>query len=158
MTPPGEWIDVRSFAVAESGNRIPSILEVDLLLYCADELCLRDQQFRSIFSGRWVTPGKAMLCNLDYVCRNCQKSRKVFALWIHPDGSGKNARILKLGERPEFGPPLSPRVLKLVAADIDELRKGYKSERQGLGVGAYGAQTRTPGGADIRTPQSLASL
>ena len=47
------------------------------------------------------------------------------------------AEVMKLGEYPPFGAPISTRVQKLLGNDDLELyRKGSRSEAQGLGIGA----------------------
>ena len=47
------------------------------------------------------------------------------------------AEVMKLGEYPPFGAPISTRIQKLLGKDDLELyRKGSRSEAQGLGIGA----------------------
>ena len=76
---------------------------------------------------------------LTYVCRDCGKSRKTYALLtrlirIKDDGI---AEVMKLGEYPPFGAPISTRIQKLLGKDDLELyRKGSRLEAQGLGIGA----------------------
>jgi hypothetical protein len=143
-TPPGEWVWVVGFTEQQAINRTPSVRKDDLSLYCADEFCLGIRSFQAAFEYEYIRSGEPTLRNLNYRCRNCRRTEKAFALWIKPDADDKpNAQILKLGEHPEFGPPLTPRILKLVDEDNkDELRKGYRSERQGLGIGAFGYYRR----------------
>ncbi len=79
---------------------------------------------------------------LTYTCRNCQKTRKHYSLWITLANDGKNGRILKFGEWPEFGPPTASRVIKLIGPDRELFLKGRRSEHQGLGIGAFGYYRR----------------
>lgn len=43
----------------------------------------------------------------------------------------------KFGELPTYGPPVSPKLIKLIGPDRDEFLKGRRCENQGLGVGAF---------------------
>ena len=51
--------------------------------------------------------------------------------------SGGDARAVKIGELPKFGPPLPARLQRLVQSDRDFLLKGFQSENQGFGIGAF---------------------
>ena len=76
---------------------------------------------------------------LDYVCRDCGVSRKTYALLtvIKHIGEKSIAEVMKLGEYPPFGAPISARIQNLLGKDDLELyRKGSRSEAQGLGIGA----------------------
>ncbi|MEM9861014.1 MAG: hypothetical protein AAF938_05320 [Myxococcota bacterium] len=44
---------------------------------------------------------------------------------------------MKFGEIPHFGEPLPTRVYRLVGSDRELLMRGYRCEKQGLGVGAF---------------------
>ena len=76
---------------------------------------------------------------LKYVCRDCGVYAKTYALMMvlqHFGGDGI-AEVMKLGEYPPFGAPISARIQKLLDKDDLELyRKGSRSEAQGLGIGA----------------------
>ena len=74
---------------------------------------------------------------VKYSCKNCEKTRKVFALVIITDGKTTSARICKLGEIPPFGPPIPSRVMTLVGRDRDLFLKGRRAELRGLGIGAF---------------------
>jgi hypothetical protein len=50
--------------------------------------------------------------------------------------------VMKLGEEPEFGDPIPARVSSLIGDDRDLFFKGYRCEKQGLGIGAYGYYRR----------------
>jgi hypothetical protein len=69
---------------------------------------------------------------LHYQCRNCQRTKKTFAIRAKQDG-----HLLKMGEEPAFGPPLPARLQRLVQPDRDLLVKGYQSEIRGHGIGAF---------------------
>ena len=76
---------------------------------------------------------------LKYVCRDCGVYAKTYALMmvLQPIGGDGIAEVMKLGEYPPFGAPISSRIQKLLDKDDLELyRKGSRSEAQGLGIGA----------------------
>ena len=76
---------------------------------------------------------------LTYVCRDCCVYEKTYALKmvLQRVGGDGIAEVMKLGEYPPFGAPISARIQKLLGNDDLELyRKGSRSEAQGLGIGA----------------------
>ena len=76
---------------------------------------------------------------LEYACRDCGESKKTYALvtGLKRDGDKPIAEVMKIGEYPPFGAPISARIQKLLGKDDLELyRKGSRSEAQGLGIGA----------------------
>lgn len=75
---------------------------------------------------------------VGYVCKNCGKSPKYFALAVAQETYIKTSgRVVKLGELPPFGPPTPPRVMKLVGEDRELFLKGRRAELRGLGIGAF---------------------
>ena len=80
---------------------------------------------------------------LAYSCRDCGESTKTYALVTelkaeNAEGSENEvAEVMKLGEYPPFGAPISARIQKLLdPEDLELYRKGSRSEAQGLGIGA----------------------
>ena len=76
---------------------------------------------------------------LEYVCRDCGESKRTYALLtvLEDVGGEYVAEVMKLGEYPPFGTPISTRIQKLLGKDDLELyRKGSRAEAQGLGIGA----------------------
>jgi hypothetical protein len=77
---------------------------------------------------------------VTYKCKNCETHSKTFALIAvqAPKNSVKTtAEVMKLGEFPPFGAPVSARVAKLLGKeDLELYRKGMRAEAQGLGIGA----------------------
>ena len=74
---------------------------------------------------------------LSYVCKDCGEFEKTYAMQVKGIGAGGIVEIMKLGEYPPFGAPISARIQKLLSKDDLELyRKGCRSETQGLGIGA----------------------
>jgi hypothetical protein len=80
---------------------------------------------------------------LMYRCRNCGSTLKTFAVRIDRNGVfDKDATVIKFGEIPSYGPPLSSRLLTLLRDDSELLSKGRRSENQGMGIGAFGYYRR----------------
>lgn len=75
---------------------------------------------------------------LTYRCRNCGGPWKTYALVIETLSTGPpDVEVMKLGEYPPFGAPISARIEKLLGEkDLELYRKGMRSEAQGLGIGA----------------------
>jgi hypothetical protein len=74
-----------------------------------------------------------------YTCKNCGNQSKVFCLLMDRPrtGSSSSCDVMKFGEFPSFGPPISPRIKQLLGeSDLELYRKGMRSEDQGLGIGA----------------------
>lgn len=75
---------------------------------------------------------------VTYLCSNCQKIEKTFSLAAKVEKNLKPKGICyKFGELPTFGPPVSPKLIKLIGPDRDEFLKGRRCENQGLGVGSF---------------------
>ena len=75
---------------------------------------------------------------VTYVCSNCQRVRKTFSLAAKLDTDNQlQGECYKFGELPPFGPPISPKLIKLIGPDRNEFLKGRRCENQGLGVGAF---------------------
>ena len=86
--------------------------------------------------------GSTDMSHVTYYCRNCQRSAKIFSLWVALAKEEATAEIMKFGEYPEFGPPTPSRVITLIGPDRELFLKGRRSENQGLGIGAFGYYRR----------------
>lgn len=71
-----------------------------------------------------------------YICKSCESTRKIFAVWLRLPAEGK-LLAYKFGEYPDYGPPLPARVLRLVQSDADLFKKGWKAEKMGFGICAF---------------------
>src|ERR1700730_9344108 len=70
---------------------------------------------------------------LTYVCRNCDKIQKTFALLVVKSSN----KVRKLGEDPRFGLPIPARLISLLGSDRELFLKGRRAELRGLGIGAF---------------------
>jgi hypothetical protein len=73
---------------------------------------------------------------LEYLCSNCDKSKKTFAIMGIQRVESKPV-FEKLGEYPRFGSPLSDRLLDLLGDQKAMFLLGRQCENQGLGIGAF---------------------
>lgn len=141
--PPNTWATVADIAVDHPTYHNDYALAVpEIRLFCTSEAC---NGYRFYSAGKpsiKITPGKTTYDYVIYTCRNCQKSRKLYSLWVMFASDGASGRIMKLGESPEFGPPTPSRVIKLIGSDRELFLKGRRSENQGLGIGAFGYYRR----------------
>ena len=148
-TPPNVPVEIAGLLEARASGPPPPInsrarqaftYELDLPvieLHC--ETCQRKQNFENdpdtkSFNG---------IANffVYFTCKNCGKGQKVIALRAAqkspPAGQAIDVRLVKIGEFPTFGPPVSRRVNQLLDDAHRELfRKGLRAEAQGLGIAA----------------------
>lgn len=141
--PPGAW-----FRLAESIERRPdarlSIKWPPLSIYCSSSSCAGVRIY-DVMSDGYVQSGSLLLSQqievlVRYQCRNCKKTTKHFAIVVFPHElkSPGAAQLLgyKLGELPNFGPPIPARVNSLIGPDRELFFQGYRAEKQGMGIGA----------------------
>ena len=144
-TPPNCPVDIPGLATR---RRLPSghvgpwgvgVTPQRLQLHCAVDDGVRRFEFDASASNR---PGLGFRF-LEYSCRDCGNFTKTFALVtalksVKTEGrESKVAEVMKLGEFPPFGAPISARIQKLLdRKDLELYRKGSRSEAQGLGIGA----------------------
>ena len=72
-----------------------------------------------------------------FVCRNCTKNVKRFAIRVGQCEEDKVVTIQKFGEIPEFGPPNPPKLMAITGAEREAFLKGRRCENQGFGIAAF---------------------
>lgn len=107
-----------------------------LELHCSTPECNGIRFFESKTDVS-VIPGRSDLSFVHYMCRNCGKSFKTFALQTVLSADATSGSLFKYGEVPAFGPPTPARLISLIGPDKDMFLKGRQSENQGLGVAAF---------------------
>lgn len=105
-------------------------------LHCGSESC-GGLRFFALSGPRPDFRHTAARVFLTYVCKNCGKTSKVYALWLIAEQGEEAGLATKYGELPTFGPPTPPRVISLIGPDRDAYIKGRRAENQGLGIGAF---------------------
>lgn len=142
-TPPNQLIQISDLSQWKSDHwgKFNNVLKTpEIQLHCDHEDCNGIRFFRCVLGA-----GKNLYKQSDYDffyltyrCSNCQKVQKVFSLAAKIDeNSLPQGECYKFGELPTYGPPVPPRLIKLIGPDRDEFLKGRRCENQGLGVGAF---------------------
>jgi hypothetical protein len=106
----------------------------DLSLYCASTECERVQKYENRDGSVSVDGSQQVF--LRYVCRNCRKSGKTFAIFVKLAQGGSGIAV-KFGEVPVFGSHTPARLITLIGPDRDLFLKGRRAENLGLGMGAF---------------------
>jgi len=130
--PPGVWIN-------------PQFWEKQQVIK-ASLFCTKEQEERMFSLGNDVKlnesfPHKMISLESEFrvlklKCKNCEEGEKYYFIKIiHLKDLG--VRLCKIGEYPSFGPPMPPKVKKLVGQDRKNVLKGYEIEKQGYGIGAF---------------------
>lgn len=140
-TPPNQIIHISDLSVWTQGtyNNYNAMRTPEIQLHCDDDSCNGVRFFRCI-SGKneRLKSNDFELFYVTYLCSNCQRVQKIFSLAAKVDNDTKPQGICyKFGELPTYGPPVSPRLIKLIGPDRDDFLKGRRCENQGLGVGAF---------------------
>ena len=151
-TPPNQWRNISDLSISESTSPpyariIQKINTPELELHCSHDLCAGVRFFRctKVFSSagayREENILKENIFNYLYViyqCSNCRKTVKVFALAVKLSTNEEpQGMCCKFGELPSYGPPVPPRLIKLIGPDRDIFLKGRNCENQGFGIGAF---------------------
>jgi hypothetical protein len=110
----------------------------DIQLHCPGEAC-DGIRFHRCTDGTHtkVEPSKITNIFITYLCSNCQTHKKTYSIKAHRENDTYSGAIVKFGENPVFGPPISAKLLKLIGPDRDNFLKGRRCENQDLGVGAF---------------------
>jgi len=156
--PADEHIDMTSFITGPSGQEYTKVKGVfakkhgtggysyevatpSLFLYCPE--CEGDRHFDCEGENFHIfTIGRESIGGLFYLCRNCRKFHREFALSIARD-TDDLASVKKFGEWPPHGEKLSRRVQNLLGEENWPLfLKGRSAENAGLGIGAFGYYRR----------------
>ncbi|HHZ8352635.1 TPA: hypothetical protein ACWMJN_001209 [Morganella morganii] len=108
----------------------------DLKLFCPSKDCQGERNFSHINNDHLsINNGEGNYIYLNYQCKNCRDSFKVYAVKLYKDND--LFMMLKLGEYPTFGTQTPSQVLKLVGGERELFLMGRKCENQGMGIGAF---------------------
>lgn len=137
--PPNQFIEISDLTCEQSvqSGYIQAVSQPAIQLHCNHELCNGTRFFRCISLPIKLGNDSIRDVFLSYRCANCQKTTKLFSFRAQTDDSGYSGTALKYGEYPPYGPPTSPKLLKLIGPDRELFLKGRRCENQGLGVGAF---------------------
>ncbi len=140
-TPPNQLIHISDLAQWKTSTyrSYDEMRTPEIQLHCDHEKCNGTRFFRCVSgAGEELDSTNYNFFYVTYCCSNCQKVQKTFSLAakIHKDREPRG-ECYKFGELPTYGPPVSPKLIKLIGPDRDEFLKGRRCENQGLGVGAF---------------------
>jgi len=136
--PPLEWRAIRVELHTEY-QRISKILLPPIYLHCTHADCMGPRFYDYRGSEiHVVSQGKVSHDFLHYRCRNCRTTTKIFAVQIIRAGEAEDIyTVIKLGEKPRFGEPRPNVVADVLDDEIEYFDRGYRSETDGLGIGAF---------------------
>jgi len=142
-TPPNQLIHISDIADWKSkyasSPRTNIMRTPEIQLHCDHDNCNGTRFFRCISGSSEVLKSTDYeFFYVKYRCSNCQSVEKTFSLAAKVKADTKpTGECYKFGELPTYGPPVSPKLIKLIGPDRDEFLKGRRCENQGLGVGAF---------------------
>lgn len=135
-TPLGTAVHISDLLRWRDGhNRV--VTQPEIQIYCDSDVC-KGVRFFACADKERLFSGGGLTIFLTYICRNCSKTEKIYSLLLLEGEEGKlHGTAIKFGELPAFGPPIPPRVIKLIGLDREVFIRGRRSENQGLGIGAF---------------------
>ena len=133
-TPPGK--DVYIDGMVEPSGGSTRFTTPELNLYCPTVSCEGIRFFASTEHGSWCGSEPRDIYMI-YLCRNCRKHVKRFAIHAEFDQRAMKHKAFKFGEHPSFGPPTPARTITLIGPDRELFLMGRRCENQGLGIGAF---------------------
>jgi hypothetical protein len=140
-TPPNQLIHISDISTKVTTNYgiHNRFCAPEIQLHCDDDQCNGTRFFRCVSGDHQrLNSTDYEFFYVKYLCSNCQRVDKTFSLAakvkIHLEPKGE---CYKFGELPTYGPPVSPKLIKLIGPDRDEFLKGRRCENQGLGVGEF---------------------
>lgn len=116
-------------------SSVYSLVLKNIELHCESEKCDGIRFFQSE-SNVNLNVGKTSSNFITYKCKNCGESPKMYAVLLTLKKFNE-CDAYKIGEIPQFGPPLPTRMFKLIGEDKELFMKGRRSENQGMGIGAF---------------------
>jgi len=137
-TPPNSQVQISDLFKLSSNSTSWLMRTPDIQLHCTSDQCSGTRTFRNT-SSNYLNDGWNFEFS-TYVCRNCEETHKTYALAVFmPKEKAKvtDARAMKLGETPPFGPHVPSRVITLIGPDREEFLLGRRAESLGLGIGAF---------------------
>ena len=141
-TPPNQLVhisDLSAWKRSQYGATWNEMRTPEIQLHCNHDQCNGTRFFRCV-SGRekHIKSEDYEFFYITYRCSNCQRVEKTFSLAAKVDTDAEpQGECYKFGELPTYGPPVSPKLIKLIGPDRDDFLKGRRCENQGLGVGAF---------------------
>jgi hypothetical protein len=138
--PPGREASIKGLAFRQystHGGGYSLLFQLPIIqLHCTTEYC-NGIRFFEPGERNALRPGERTEHFVTYLCRNCRKTTKTYALWAYLEKEGIDGDLFKFGEFPAFGPPTPARVISIIGGEREYYLKGRRSENQGLGIAAF---------------------
>lgn len=134
IIPPGKKVYISDFHHYDNGIRLNS---PTIQLYCPSKECEGIRFYTSSSNNVLIDNERYNHNYLHYVCRNCRKEVKTYALRSFYNSELKKWEVMKYGEVPAFGPPTPARAYNLIGGERELFLLGRRNEIQGMGIGAF---------------------
>ena len=125
----------------------------DVQIHC--ENCQGARYFENVGDNINVVNERVRDVFLTYICRNCRKTLKAYAVRVKRAGSSAG-EALKYGELPPYGPATPARVITLIGPDRDLFLKARRAENLGFGIGSFAYYRRAVENQKGRIIQEIA--
>jgi hypothetical protein len=136
--PPGQEVVVTDGVVPVASRSSSDAYNIDspnLELHCDNEKCGGVRTFKKVTRFDDIIGTGVIPVYVRYLCCNCSKKVKLYALLMCLGAEGWIMR--KLAEVPDFGAPTPSKLITLIRDERDYYVKGRRSENQGLGIAAF---------------------
>ena len=136
-TPPNRELTFTNVFEYSNYNVSYSLQMPQLNLFCDSDQC---DGLRWFTSGNTFETGSTTQHQelfLIYLCNNCKRNTKIYAVLLKPNDESNTAQAIKLGEYPPFGPKIPAKLITLIGSDREFFLQGWRSENQGMGIGAF---------------------
>ncbi len=133
--PPGQQRYIRDLATLHANGRSRTLAEPVLTLHCMT--CEGPRVFQVAAGDDWFSEQGFLSKFVSYMCRNCRRGLKTFAIQAFLETDQLFGKALKWGEQPDFGAPLPSRLISILGPDYELFLKGRRSENRALGIGAF---------------------
>jgi hypothetical protein len=137
--PPGRDVLVKELVKEQygsSGVRYYSVILPLLELHCGTDSCSGVRFFESS-DEIYPKHSEYKMEFVTFVCRNCNRSRKLYSVSILLQADKSSGSMFKFGEVPAFGPPTPAKLISLIGPEKEYFLKGRRAENQGLGIAAF---------------------
>ncbi len=129
-------IRVSTVNIRSGPSTIPQITLEEIELHCKSDTCGGIRFFIPSRDNIFPKEKKEEYLFLEYRCKNCEKTSKVYALQFTLIDQ-QNAKVIKVGEWPPYGSPTPTRLLTILGDEREYYIKGRRAENQGMGIGAF---------------------
>ena len=136
--PPGRRVSVKDLSSEQrQHHQIIQVFDMPVLELHCDTASCNGIRFFEATANKILTRSRREYHFFAFLCRNCKKTLKTYAVYCILNRDDANGVLFKFGEQPPFGPPTPARVISLIGAEKDYYLKGRRTETQGFGIAAF---------------------